>query len=173
MRVGFANLFCAKDGEFLNDLTKEIYGEEIFVISLKFKDEFVVWRKREAGGGFGGTFATDALAREYIAKQEKPLDWDVSQTHSHILLIKDAKTGALSKPVIMDFSSSKLSVSRNWNSQIDIKGGDRFSSVWKLAATPAQSKKGQQFMNLKAEYMGWATEEDYRTAERYYEQFSK
>ena len=32
----------------------------------------------------------------------------------------------------MDFASSKLRVSREWNTQIGQLGGDRFSALWKL-----------------------------------------
>ena len=163
----------AKDGDFFNNLTGQNYGDALYAISVSFKDEFVVWRKREAGGGFGGTFATEAEARAFCAAQEKPADYDISQTHSHVLLIKDPATGTLSKPVIMDFSSSKLRVSRNWNSQIDIKGGDRFSCLWKLSSVAAKNKTGAQFMNLEVENMGWTTQEDYSTAENYYKQFAK
>ena len=43
----------------------------------------------------------------------------------------DPSTGELGIPFIMDFASSKLRVSRSWNSQIQTKGGDRFASLWK------------------------------------------
>ncbi len=162
----------AQDGHFLNSLTRENYGDNVYVISLKFKDEYVVWKERTAGGGLLGSYKTEAEAKAAIALQEKPQDFTISPTHSHVLLIKDATTGALSKPVIMDFSSSKLRVSRNWNSQIDIKGGDRFAALWKLSSVAAKAKNNAQFMNLEVEFMGWTTEEDYRTAENYYAQFS-
>ena len=49
----------AEDGHFLNSLTNEIYGDEIYVLNVKFKDEYVVWRKREAGGGLLGSFGSE------------------------------------------------------------------------------------------------------------------
>lgn len=162
----------AQDGHFLNSLTGQNYQDELYVISIKFKEEYAVWKKRDAGGGLLGSFKTEQEARTAIAAQEKPGDYDISQTHSHLLLIKNPETGELSKPVLMDFASSKLRVSRNWNSQIDIKGGDRFSSLWKLSSVAAKAKNGAQFMNLEVENMGWLTEEDYRIAENYYNQFS-
>jgi hypothetical protein len=162
----------AQDGDFLNSLTGELYGSSLYAISIKFKEEFAVWKKRDAGGGLLGSFKTEGEARAAIAAQEKPMDFDVSQTHSHTLLIKNPETGAIGKPVVMDFASSKLRVSRGWNSQIDIKGGDRFSSLWKLSSVAAKAKNGAQFMNLEVEFMGWAQEEDYKAAENYYNQFS-
>lgn len=160
----------AKDGDFLNKLTRENYGDSLYVIPIKFKEEFAVWRKRDAGGGLIGTFKTEADARAAVQANEKPQDLDIVQGHAHALLIKNPETGELSKPVIMDFSSSKLKVSRGWNSQIDIKGGDRFSGLWKLSSVAAMSRSKQQFMTLEVSFIGWATEEDYKTAEAYYEQ---
>mgnify|MGYP000488153343 CR=1 FL=1 len=162
----------AKDGDFLNSLTRENYGDSLYVIPIKFKEEFAVWRKRDAGGGLIGTFKTEADARAAIAANEKPQDLDLVQGHSHILLVKNAETGELSKPVIMDFTSSKLRISRNWNSQIDLKGGDRFTGLWKLTSVAAKAKNGAQFMNLEVAFVGWAQEEDYKTAENYYTQFA-
>lgn len=163
----------AKDGDFLNSLTKENYGDSIYVIPIKFKEEFAVWRKRDAGGGLIGTFKTEADARAAVTGNEKPQDLDIVQGHAHVLLIKNPETGALSKPIIMDFSSSKLRVSRGWNSQIDIKGGDRFTGLWKLSSVAAMSKSKQQFMTLEVSFVGWAQEEDYKAAEAYYEQFAR
>jgi len=160
----------AKDGDFMNSLTREILGTELYVISITFKDEYVVWKDRKKGGGFLGSFRTEAEARTAIDAQDAPEDFATNQTHSHILVIKDVKTGGLSKPVIMDFTSSKLRVSRNWNSQINIRGGDRFASLWKLESVPVKNKKGDAFMNLEIGFVGWAQEDDYKKAETYYEQ---
>ena len=125
----------AEDGHFLNSLTKEIYGDEIYVLNVKFKDEYVVWRKREAGGGLLGSFGSEADASAAIKEQDKPEDYDINQTHTHMMMIKNPETGEISSPVLMDFASSKLRVSRNWNSQISIKGGDRFAGLWKLKSS--------------------------------------
>ena len=88
-----------------------------------------------------------------------------------MLLLKDPKTGDLEpSPVIMDFSSSKLRISKNWNSQIGMKGGDRFSGLWKLQSVAVENRMGNAFMNLDVEFVGWAHEEDYLAAEALYTQ---
>ena len=69
----------------------------------------------------------------------------------------------------MDFASSKLRVSRSWNSQIQTKGGDRFASLWKMRSVQTANKAGQKFMNLAVDFEGWATEEDYIEAKKLYE----
>jgi len=159
----------ADPGDFLNSLTNENYGSDLYTISVTFKDDHVVWKKREAGGGFLGTYRSAAEAEAAIKEQDKPDEYDIVQTHSHVLLLKDPKTGVLSMPVIMDFASSKLRVSRSWNSQINIKGGDRFSGLWKLSAVATQNRSGQQFMNLDVSFEGWAQDADYKLAEEFYE----
>ena len=159
----------ADPGDFLNSLTNENYGSDLYAISVTFKDDHVVWKKREAGGGFLGTYRSAAEAETAISEQDKPEEFDLVQTHSLVLLLKDPKTGVLSMPVIMDFASSKLRVSRSWNSQISIKGGDRFSGLWKLSAVATQNRSGQQFMNLDVSFEGWAQEADYKLAEEFYE----
>lgn len=165
----------AEPGHFLNSLTGQNYGEQLYVISLLFKNEFVVWRKRDsvAGGGILGSFTSIAEAQEAIKLQAKPEDYTITDTHSHVLLVKNPETGELDKtPIIMDFSSSKMRISRNWNSMIGLKGGNRFSGLWKLKSVSVTNKAGAQFMNLEAEFVGWTTEEDYEYAKAVYAQHS-
>lgn len=161
----------AEPGHFINTLTNQNYGESMYALSITFKPEHVVWRKREAGGGYVGSYSTHPEAMDAIAAQEKPDDYDPTETHSHLLLLKDPKTGDLEpSPVIMDFSSSKLRISKNWNSQIGMKGGDRFAGLWKLQSVAVENRMGNAFMNLDVEFVGWAHEEDYLAAEALYNQ---
>lgn len=163
----------AKDGDFLNSITRENLGTTLYVVSLKFKEEYTVWKDRTKGGGLLGSYKTNEEAAAAIAAQETPAHFAITQTHSHVLCLLDQETGKIGKPCIMDFSSSKLTKSRNWNTQINLKGGDRFSSVWKISSVAAMSKSQAQYMNLEIESMGWASEENYKLAEQYFEQFSK
>lgn len=163
----------AEPGHFLNSLSGANYGEELYVINLLFRNEYVVWRNRDAGGGILGSYRSAEEAQAAIGAQEKPQDYTITDTHSHVLLIKNPETGELDKtPVIMDFSSSKMRISRNWNSMIGVKGGNRFSGLWKLKSVSVTNKAGAQFMNLEAEWVGWATDEDYQYAKSVYVQHS-
>ena len=160
-------------GDFVNTLSREVLGDEIYVISLHFNTEYVVWRDITKGGGYGGNFKTYAEADAYIQAQDNPAEYSADETHSHVLLIKNAETGVLEKsPVIMDFAKSKLRVSKGWNSQIGIKGGDRFSGLWKIKGVTTENKSGQTFMNLDVSWVGWATEEDYKAAEALYSKYA-
>lgn len=162
----------AEPGAFINSITGEVYGDELYALNLKFKVEYVVWRNLDIGGGLLGNFTSQAEAEAAVAAQEKPSDYEIKDTHTHVLLLKNPTTGEVSSPVLMDFTVSKLRTSRAWNTQIATKGGDRFASLWKLKSIPVESRTGQQFMNLDVECLGWTTEEDYKVAEELYEQFS-
>lgn len=157
-------------GNFINSVTKENYGTEMYVLNIKFTEDFVVWKKREIGGGLVGNFKSLAEATDYLTSQDLDVEQhDIIQTQSHLLMQKDAETGMLGIPFIMDFASSKLRVSRSWNSQIQTKGGDRFASLWKVKSVQTANKVGQKFMNLSVDFEGWSTEEDYLEAKKLYE----
>ena len=160
----------SKPGHFINNVTKENYGTDMFVLNVRFTEDYVVWKKREFGGGLIGTFDTLQQATEFLTEQSMDLEQhDVIQTHSHLLIQKNPETGELSIPFIMDFSSSKLRVSRSWNSQIQTKGGDRFSVLWKLESVKKANRAGQQFYNLDVAEVGWAQDTDYKAAKELYE----
>ena len=161
----------AKVGDFINTVTKESYGKELFVVNVHFREEYVVWVKREKGGGLVGTFPTQAEAIKYLEDQgSKVEDHEITQTQTHTLLKVDDKTGDISEiPFLFDCSSSKLRVSREWNTQIMKLGGDRFASLWKLSSVQTANKAGQKFMNISVSNVGWLKEDTYNVAKGFYE----
>tara|TARA_R100001377_G_scaffold18628_2_gene9637 strand:- start:1181 stop:1840 length:660 start_codon:yes stop_codon:yes gene_type:complete len=160
----------AKPGDFINTITRDNYGKEIYVMNVRFVEEFVAWKKREKGGGLAGTFKTKEEAIESLVTQGmNPDDYDITETHSHLLIRKNAETGNLEIPFLFDCASSKLRVSREWNSQIAGLSGDRFSSLWKMASLQTQNRAGQKFFNIQVENVGWATEADYGQAKTVFE----
>lgn len=162
----------AKPGYFLNNLTKELYTGELYVVNVKFTESFAVWKKRELGGGLVGSRKTLDEAQAILDAQDKPNDFQIQHNHSHLLLLGNPETGELSEPVLMDFNSSKMSVSKNWNTMINLKKGDRFSGLWKLSPVSQTSKAGQVYLNLKVDFVGWLPEEQYKQAEAVYEAFA-
>ena len=72
-------------------------------------------------------------------------------------------------PFLFDCASSKLRVSREWNTQIMKLGGDRFASLWKLASVQTANKAGQKFMNISVSNVGWLKEDTYNVAKSFYE----
>ena len=164
----------AKPGDFINTITRENYGKEMYVINIKFTEEFVIWRKREKGGGLIGSFKSNADALDFLANQNLAAeDHDIIQTQSHLLVRKDEKTGALDpQPFIFDCSSSKLRVSREWNTQLKLAGGDRFSSLWKMTSAQTQNRASQKFYNIAVENQGWVIDTDYEVAKAIYKSVS-
>ena len=161
----------AKVGDFINTVTKETYGKELFVVNVHFREEYVVWVKREKGGGLVGTFPTKQEAIKHLEDGgNKVEDHEITQTQTHTLLKVDEKTGDISEiPFLFDCSSSKLRVSREWNTQIMKLGGDRFASLWKLASVQTANKAGQKFMNIAVSNVGWLKEDTYNVAKGFYE----
>ena len=138
-----------KPGDLINTVTRENYGKELYVINVFFKEDFVLWKKRESGGGLVGTYPSQEAALSYLEQEGlKAEDHEIIQTQSHVLLRKDEKTGdLLQTPFIMDFASSKLRVSKEWNTQIGQMGGDRFAGLWKLTSLQTQNRSAQKFYN--------------------------
>ena len=160
----------AKVGDFINTVTRENYGQEIYVLNVRFVEEFVAWKKREKGGGLAGSFATKEDAIESLKAQNfNPEDYDITETHSHLLIRKDAKSGNLDVPFLFDCASSKLRVSREWNTQIAGLSGDRFSALWKMSSLQTTNRANQKFYNIQVEKVGWATDDDYNNAKKVFE----
>jgi hypothetical protein len=138
-------------GHLVNTLTNHNYGNDLYCLSLTFNTEFVVWRSLDAGGGYGGAYSSLADAQAYVDAQDKPSEYDINETHAHVILVKNPETGELERsPAIMDFASSKLRVSKAWNSQIGMKGGDRFAGLWKVSGVPTENKMGKAFYELRS-----------------------
>jgi hypothetical protein len=164
----------AKAGMFLNSITKDLY-EWVFAVNLYYSREYTIFRKRQLGGGFEGSFSAESEAREKIATQldGKFDDYDITETHRHVLLLLD-KDGTPLQPVIMNLSGSKLRPSRAWNAEISVKcqGADRFAAVWKLSTVKQSNNKGSWY-NLATQFAGWAPESLYDEAKKYYTQVAK
>src|SRR5688572_12124300 len=46
----------AEAGMLYNSVTRELYGHKVDVIPVYFKKQWLVWKDRKAGGGFGGAY---------------------------------------------------------------------------------------------------------------------
>tara|TARA_A100001015_G_C14753756_1_gene618621 strand:- start:50 stop:727 length:678 start_codon:yes stop_codon:yes gene_type:complete len=164
----------AKPGDFINTITRENYGREMYLMNVRFTEEYVVWRKREKGGGLIGSFATQGDALDHLKAEGLNVeDHEITQTQSHLLVKKDAETGKLDTPFLFDCTSSKLRVSREWNTQIARLGGDRFSSLWKMSSSQTQNRTGQKFWNIAVANEGWVTDEDYEIAKKLFQSITK
>jgi hypothetical protein len=159
-----------KEGDFINTVTGENYGSSMYVVNTHFKEEFVVWRKREEGGGLVGNFPTRGEAEDYLSENNLEMaKHDITQTQIHTLLRLDDKTSEVSDiPFLFDCASSKLKVSREWNTKIMKQGGDRFSFLWKMSSVPQSNAKGS-WVNIDITGVDWLKDEIYQQIKSFYE----
>lgn len=156
-----------EEGQFYNNITREIYGSEVTLCPVAFKKEYLLWRDQELGGGFGGAFTSESEAKATLLEQEKPEEWEIVDTHQQFcVLVK--KDGSI-EDIVVSMSKSKAKVSRKWNSLIRINGGDRFTRLYTMNGVEDQNDKGQDFYNVTIKNHGFVTEEIYAYAERVYE----
>jgi len=170
----------AEVGMLFNTVTNELYPESVLYIPVYFRMEWVVWKNRDAGGGFVGAFPTQEAAVEAVAdhpnagqeteKGEPVLE--VQDTAQHFGLLLDPNSPAdnpRATEIVISMSRSQLKPSRQFNSQIRIAGGDRWERYYKLSAITAQNAAGQDYFNWKVEQLGFVSEGVYAQAEALYE----
>lgn len=170
----------AETGDWIDTIQKKVLGQAVRVVSVNFKLNFVVWKNRTVGGSPQklGEFATAEEANKAIADQpiqEHELKdgttipyWTATKSHKHLVLAFDAEDNLLPTPYLMDFSSSKITPSNNWNTKISALAGDRFSSVWNIKSE-YMTKGENAWFNIIAEGpIGWTAENHYKVAEELY-----
>lgn len=146
-------------------------GNSVIVVPCFFRAEYVCWKDRNKGGGFGGAFATEKEALDAIAAMEDSADWDVQYTHQHFcIMVHPDHTEA--KPhledVVLSMSKSQLKPSRKLNTMVQQAGGDRFSRAYQLNVVQDKSPKGS-FYNWSAKQLGFVPESLFKKAEEVYE----
>ena len=162
----------AEEGMIFNTASNALFADgNVTVIPCYFRSEFAVWKDRQKGGGFGGAFASEEAAEQWISEQEAPADWEASYTHQHFcILVHPDHTEA--KPhledVVISMSRSQLKPSRKWNTMVQSAGGDRFSRAYKCSVIQDSSNKGD-FFNWSIKQLGYVPEHLFKRAEATYE----
>ena len=156
----------AEEGLLYNNVTRQLYGEEVQVIPVTFKKEWLIWKNRDAGGGFRGAFSSESEAQTEKLQLEDGADCEIADTAQHFCLLvhPDGKV----EEIVVSMSKSKLKVSRKWNSLIRMNEGDSFSRVYKLGTVSESGQKGDYY-NLSVAAGGFPTLELYQRAEKLYE----
>ena len=161
----------AETGMAFNTVTKELFDATIglSVIPVFFRKEYVIWRDREmAGGGFHGAFNTEleAVRKLKSGEIESPEQCAVVETDQQFALILNG--AGKWEEAVFSMNISKLKASRQWNSFIKIRGGDRFSSVYQLKSIEVEGGKGE-YQNWTVKALGYAPEAAFLQAEAVYE----
>lgn len=162
----------AEEGMIFNTASNKLFpNAKITVIPCFFRAEYVVWKDRNKGGGFGGAFQTEEQAREAIKQLDDAQDWDVSYTHQHFcIMVYPDHTEAEPhlEDVVISMSRSQLKPSRKWNTMAQSAGGDRFSRAYTLSVVQDKSAKGA-FFNWSAKQLGFIPKHLFQKAEATYE----
>lgn len=156
-----------RPGMLYNSVTRALYGNQLTVIPVFFKKQFLCWRDRKAGGGFGGAFDTMQEALDRIQQEEKPDEWEAIETAQQLVLTYDPETGDTSEAVV-SMARTKQKVSRQWNSLIRLNGFDRFSRMYNLFGIDEQNTLNQDYKNFGVQYVDWTPVEPYKRAEQLY-----
>lgn len=163
----------AKSGQFLNTNTQELF-DELYLVNLFYEHMYCVFKKRKLGGGFKGAFpsldAANAAIEEMCQSDDElmPQMLETIETARHTLLTINPRTGKM-EPAVIDMTSTKLQVSRAWNTNINRYGGDRFAAIWKMTSASVTNSKGT-FFNLNVSFVGYLNDELYAGAKEKYQQ---
>lgn len=162
----------AEEGMIFNTASNELFPNgKVTVIPCFFRAEYVVWKDRQKGGGFGGAFATEELANEAIKLLDDAADWDVSYTHQHFcIMVHPDHTEAKphTEDVVISMSRSQLKPSRKWNTMVQTAGGDRFARAYSLNVVQDKSSKGD-FYNWSVKSLGFVPRGLFDKGEAVYE----
>ena len=169
----------AEVGMLFNSVTKQLYGDTVYFVPVFFRKEFVIWKSRNAGGGFMGAYPSEAAAKHELESQSLDLSeldtkgdpmYQITDTAQQFGMIihEDGTT----EDIVMSMSKSKMKTSRQLNTISKIAGGDRFSRVYKISAVEEQNKQNQDYWNLTVSQLGYTPEDVYRKAEAMYDSIS-
>lgn len=154
----------AEEGMLFNSVTQALYGAEVAFVPVFFRKEYVVWKDRDSGGGFCGSFPSQAEAQDEADK----LGSDVHQvvdTAQHFGLIVHSASNF--EEVVISMAKSKMKTSRQLNTLCKMAGGDRFSSLYNIKAIEVNGDKGDYY-SMAVKRMGYVSEELYRVGEALY-----
>lgn len=160
-----------RDGHLFNSVTQEVLGDLVYFVPVYFRLEYLIWKDQDEGGGFFGSYATEAEAKErrkeIIEDGENPDFIEIVDTPVQYGM--RITPDGISEQIVISMAKSKSKVSRKWNAMIQIAGGDRFSRVYKISTFTDENKQGKKFKNFVVQPAGFTPEKVYREAERLYE----
>ena len=156
----------AEAGMVFNTVSQELLGTALNVVPVYYAKEWIIWKDQAKGGGFRGAFKTEAEAKAAMLELEDAADCEVVDTaQNYVLLVSD--DGSFQEAVI-SMSKSQMKVSRKWNSQIRMAGGDRFTRVYQLSVITDQNGAGQEYYNWSVKPLGFVNKELYDSAKQSY-----
>lgn len=155
-------------GDLVNSVTRKNYGKEVLIVPIHYAMQFLVWKKFSEGGGFFGQFPTmDEAKAKAEAEGGEKASIEAVDTPTHLCLLLDREEGTATE-IMVPMSKTKAKVSRQWNSNIRLVGGDRFSNAYKFSTKLEKNKRGQEYYNYVVERVGYVPKSVYEAAEKLY-----
>lgn len=150
-----------KAGMCFNSATGTLYGTNAYLIPVFYKKEWILWKDRKKGGGFGGAFPSEAeaMAHRSSGELEEGEHYEATETAQQYCLLVHEDTSEEEpnvEQIVVSMSKSKLKPNRQWNTMIMSAGGDRFNRLYRLDVVEAQSKAGEDYNNWKVTSLGYA-----------------
>lgn len=163
----------AKQGDLINTVSRQNYGKSVYVVNVHYSKLWLVWRDRKRGGGFYGAFPdpeqANARAKEEGGKAE---GIEAQDTPTHLCLLPNRSTGAIDE-IMIPMPRTKAKVSRQWNSQMRMAGGDRFARVWQLSSVKEENNRGESYFNYVVAASGFPAKKLYDQAEKLFHQIAQ
>jgi len=159
----------AKPGVLLNSVDKSELGDEVTIIPIILRKNFIRWVPRSEGGGM--LWRSDDPNDPRVIEEtkfgpngEKPL---ATAYLNYLCLIEGEEM-----PIVVSFSNTSYTAGRRLLTMAKMNGGDLFSRTYKISAKTRTNNKGTFFV-LGVEEGGLAKKADYERAERIYNAFIK
>lgn len=176
----------AEEGMIFNSVTNMLYGESILFVPCYFRKEWLIWKDKEAGGGFNGAFPSEEAAKTEWEEQgygdithkddngNNVHSYEIVETAQHFgLVVRPEST--IENPIVDDavisMSKSKMKANRQLNTMVKMNGGDRFSRVYEIKAVEVSGKKGEYY-NFAVHPKGFVSEALYCLGEKMYDAVS-
>jgi len=165
-KPGPAQIAGAESGYLFNNVTRRLYGSMVRVIPAGFKKEWLLWKTRKKGGGFGGAYATKEDAEHAKMKLDGPDDYEVVDTAQQFcLVVHQDGTGAESfEEIVVSMAKSKAKMSRKWNSLIRIADAPSFARRYRITTYLDTNNKGETFYNFDIASDGFPSVQAYNKA---------
>lgn len=154
----------AEEGMMYNTVSKQLYAGDVIIVPVLFRKEYIIWKNRKMGGGFIGSYHSMAEAEEALSKLDNPVDkdkgplYEIVDTHQNFCLLLAPESTAenpIGEEIVLSFSKSKAKIGRQMNSIIKMRGGDRWSSAYRLSVVPDENRNGDKFFNYKIAPIGY------------------
>lgn len=168
----------AKSGDLINSVTKEIYPRPVLFIPVQFVKQYNLWKLRKFGGGFMGTYSSEAEAATELdlrvpnaAERDQYEILDTPVFYGLVVVLEDDGTLADLQRISISMPRTKAKHARRLNTLIDMTREDAFNRVYAISTVLDKNKASQEFYNYTIDQLpGYPNEQMVVAAEAFYKQ---